>query len=411
MNASGPFSRTTVLVLVGVGFLAFAGSAILAVLGNQLEMKRPAGTHAYSQAAIGHRALVEVLETLSIPVLVSRSRSLERTGDNGFLIVAEPPNDAKAQVMRTLRADSLLYILPKWQGRADPDRPKWISKAFVKDIETVQEVAEWIFTDAKVVRVDQVDHWNTLNGLPAPTIEKHVQLIANAPAKMHVIVGSEHGTLIGVKQFYGQKRLIISDPDILSNHGLGQGRNAELIVRVIEQYREEGVVIFDTELHGFKQSPSLWYVLFELPFLSVTIAALAACLVLVWASIGRFGSPIAAKMEQKAGKDTLIDNTASLLLFGGHMGEILGRYLAVVRRRTAHKLHAPQGLSDAQLSDWLEHVARTRGVTESFTKLERSIDMMAQGSFVSTGRVVITGVRLWKWEQEMTDDVGSRPGN
>jgi hypothetical protein len=70
-----PFSRTTLIAIVGVAAASLAVAVVLTVLGDDLGARRSAGVDAYSVSAIGHRGLVRLLETLDVPVVVSRGNS------------------------------------------------------------------------------------------------------------------------------------------------------------------------------------------------------------------------------------------------------------------------------------------------------------------------------------------------
>ena len=69
--------------------------------------------------------------------------------------------------------------------------------------------------------------------------------------------------------------------------------------------------------------------------LTLDALALAAVLVVGWSATARFGSPLPARPAVMPGKMALIDNTASLLRFGGHGAAILRRYADATLRDVA----------------------------------------------------------------------------
>src|SRR5262249_19925555 len=157
--------------------------------------------------------------------------------------------------------------------------------------------------------------------------------------------------------------LVLSDPDILSNHGLGEGDNARLALEVLEHARESWrSVVVDETLHGFERIPSLWGELFAFPLLPAGVQGAVALLLLVWSGLGRFGRPGAGPAGLAPGKGVLIENTALLLRSAGHSAYSLGRYFDATLAEVARALHAPAFARGGETDAWLLEVGRKRGV-------------------------------------------------
>ena len=70
--------------------------------------------------------------------------------------------------------------------------------------------------------------------------------------------------------------------------------------------------------------------------------------VVLWAGMGRFGKPLPAAPALGAGKEVLIDNTAKLLVNGGHIGDSLFLYFQQTTRAVAAHYFLPPDLPDAE---------------------------------------------------------------
>ena len=166
---------------------------------------------------------------------------------------------------------------------------------------------------------------------------------------------------------------ILTDPDVVNNHGLDEGKNARFAVGLIDELRAGGPVVFDEIAHGYTLEPSIWKLMFQWPLVLATLQALICILILVAATAGRFGPAASAGRPYAAGKDFLIRNTAALLRYGGHDGEALRRYLTSTVHSVRVALHAPRDLNAAAMTAWLERIRVARNGTVPLPDLERDV--------------------------------------
>src|SRR5262249_24720464 len=138
--------------------------------------------------------------------------------------------------------------------------------------------------------------------------------------------------------------------------------NAVFSVALINALRgADGNVVFDEVVHGLEEkAKSPLRLLFEFPFVLATIQGVIAVALLLWATMRRFGAPLAPPVELKSGKRSLIETTATLLDFARHRPIIIQRYVHEIIQDVARQLHAPAGLSEAALIEWLRRSARAR---------------------------------------------------
>lgn len=399
MTEPQPYSAKTVYWLLAVGILSFAGAAWFIIYSEG--DAGAAKANAYSYSAIGHRALVDSLREIGVPVLVSRANSAEKAGDESLLVVAEPR--LKQWYEDTIGAEqapgSVLLVLPKWDGLKDDARPYWLGVAGMIPSRFVKSILRKAVPDAHLLRVAGPVKWDSGALGVAPDIA-YPQLIESS--RLHPTIRSDQGILAGWVQYGEQRIWVLSDPDILSNHGLGKGDNAVLALRLIDALRPPGgAVVFDETVHGYWQPPNLWRSLFQIPFIIPGILALAATIMVAWSAMVRFGSPLPARPVFATGKAVLIDNTASLVRFGGHGSEILRRYADATLRDVARRLNAPRRLDGDELVDWIDNIGKKRGVKRSFRDLTDRIAGSRGDVRGDAYRLARLARRIYLWKREI----------
>jgi hypothetical protein len=221
-------------------------------------------------------------------------------------------------------------------------------------------------------------------------------------------VSTDAGVLVGrLVRDDGSEVIIVSDPDLIANHGLARGDNAALALAVLAGLRPPGaVVVVDEALHGHVATPSLWRELFTFPLALATTSVLIALALLLWSAMGRFGRPRPDVRVLGDGKRSLIDNTAELTRLGGHAGHALERYLQATLQDVARALYAPTHLGSAETRTWLLRAAQARQVGTDLVALEREVaDIAAPASprARKAERALAVAARIHRWRQEMTD--------
>jgi hypothetical protein len=402
MAEQATFSSRTVIVLIAIGFLAFVGATYFMIYEDTSGFHR-AGTNAYSHSAIGHKAFVDILRRLEVPVIVSRDNSAEKADHSALIVIAEPRLSLLEDeaIEELLSAGTALLVLPKWNGRADRYNPGWADRVRPVSSARVEDILKRVATDGKIAHGGDEISWQPGPLGIVPTLSKP-QLMKTT--QLEPILASDQGMLIGELIHDNHRIWVLSDPDILSNHGIDDGDNAALTLAMIDELRSpDGAVIVDESIHGFRQRSNSWGPILELPFVVATILSLAAIIALMWAATERFGSPIAARRPTEAGKAGLIDNTASLLERSGYGAAILRRYLLVTLRDVGRRLHAPRRLDEAALIDWVDRVGEARGVKQRYGVIRRQAEAIAGSGGADSARLARAAQDLYRWKQEIVN--------
>ena len=150
--AAGPaFSPRTVLALVLVGVVAFAGLAVLSAYAPDLRSTQDGRAHALSKAAVGYAGAPVLLKALGVPVIVSRARP---SRPSGAVVILTPEPGLSARDMQAYPKGPLtLIVLPKWNAAPDMIRAGFVRKAGVMGNRTAFQKV--LSSYARTSRLDQ----------------------------------------------------------------------------------------------------------------------------------------------------------------------------------------------------------------------------------------------------------------
>jgi hypothetical protein len=362
MTGESVFSPRLLIFWIAGAVLVFAISLYF-MGGGELGGPDTVGPSTFSRSALGHAGIAEVLQELSIPVVKSRSSSLDKLAPGSVLVIAEPTHTAKVEdtVRALLKAKTVLLVLPKWLGAPSEQKPGWVAKVGEGPLSDAQWTLGLVAPRGEVVREPGSLTWTT-NALEiAPILDAPTQLVRGD--RLRPIIGSMQGMLVGEISDRDHKVWVLADPDVIANHGLAN--NAALAVALIKKLGSgDGGVVFDETVHGLVvPTTSPFLMLFRFPFVVATAQAVIAAALLLWATLGRFGAPQIVPPPLSAGREGLLQNMAKLVEFTGHQDVMVRRYVQETVRDVASQLHAPRELTGNELIAWLQRVGLARGVT------------------------------------------------
>jgi uncharacterized protein DUF4350 len=410
MNDS-PFALRTVLILIAVGGCAIAGIVYLSLYGRDFGEPSTVGPSVYSRSSIGHKAFLETLRQLGVPVEVSRFKSAEKTGDSGLLIVAEPTDDQENDDLLH-RLDDLpevLFVLPKWRAAPDQTNPRWAGAIALIPDDEVKALYEKVLGKAKIVRREG----SVI--LPAAQFGGAVKLTRPqyiVDDSLKPLVSGVDGVVLGEYLRGGTRMWILSDPDLISNQGIDEGENAGIAVAIVKALEHrDGPVVIDETVHGFGERPELLHRVFKLPYVVVTITGLLALVLVVWAGSLRFGAPQKSEPVLAAGKGSLIRNAGDLLSLGQSTGMVAASYLRLAVGEAMRDLRGPGGLDEAGQAAWLDAQAQRRGLMRRLAPLREDALRLAGVPRPDFRLALRLAIDIDQWKQEMLDGAvrGSSP--
>jgi hypothetical protein len=426
----GSFSPRVIAVLAGLMAASLAAAALLLAFGGDLGRPPTARPNAWSEGALGHRALCELLVAEGFGVVRRQSRAAMGLGPERPLVLAEPdPDAAGSHPSDAYERDALVHgaavvlVLPKWRAVDDADHPGWVAAArpwpAAEVVSRVEQVLGAPPVPDLAVRREGAAALGPCRLVPsgdaAPADwSPAVQL---APAQLIVpndalqpVVDCGDGWLAARRPASAEapEMLLIADPDLLNNQGLGRADHAALMVRLLAGELHARGVVFDETIHGFRRQNGLLAEALSFPLLPATLHGLLLAGLLVWAANSRLGKPLPATPPPPPGKTVLIDNTAALLALGGHAGDSLARYYRITVRAVADHFFLPPELPPAELRARLEAIARARPEPRAPASPGAPPPALLDGAGGrAAARAVRAAQRLYRWRLGMTD--ASRP--
>ena len=411
------FSRRMVAILAGVCAVSLLVGLGLAVFQEELSVVRSSGTDSFSYSALGHHGYKVLLQKLGYTVITSRHESGGKTGWSGVLVIAEPDLVTEEYLRSTKfldmcqEASSILVVLPKRRGNPDADRPGFLGSVTNLPRENSRLILDNLIIPDSPVRLGHSRdlNWNAGAWTARPFID-NIQLLPTG--ELEPLVACPEGILLGQlkkKRDWTDEEVclgdlvILTDPDLLANHGLLKGNNARLAAKIIDYLgTDRSVVVFDETLHGHEVTPSVFRSFFRIPLVFVLLQVLLTVGAFLWLANGRFGAPRRAAPVMGRGLDFLIDNTAELLEFGGHGSFVLGRYYRAVVASVCRRLHLDPPGSSAAASTRLASITAVRSPGFEFEKMAVEVPTVALDSKARQREVLSLARAVHRWQQEMT---------
>jgi hypothetical protein len=402
---ANPFSPRLVAALVLGGVVAFLGFLFLTAYAPQMKVRGGNGISPMSKSAIGFYGLYR------LSALTGRKADLTRNKNDwsatGFMIVTLDADTDVAKLKDLVAArrgtedTKTLYILPKWITSPIPLNRKWVQRMATFDAQPSPEIVKVFgqikFAEGKSVAGGRVRgvRDDEMDGVDVPMPRNpHVIVSGMQP----VLVDTAGRTVLGRTDFdNGSADYILADPDLLSNMALKTPEGARNALAIVDALRanSDDSVGFDMVLNGV-DNRNLLQLMFEPPFLALTLAVLAAALLVGIHAFGRFGPAVPEPRAIPFGKRALADNAAILLARAGAVRRLGDRYVAMVRDGAASALGASAMAPDA-LEAWLAKLPGISGT--DFGKLAAA----ARGAKDSEG-MRAAAQALHHWKEEVTRD-------
>lgn len=401
-GARPAFSATTVVVLVLVGIFAFSAFVTLAAYAPGASQADCRST-VYAKCAIGFAGLKAAVGGDGQAAVISQS-ALPGGRTEGLLIVTPEPGRG-ADVVSLGFGGPILVILPKWIVAPDPGHPTWALKAGLippaalplKDVLAPVSVQR----RSDVARPTFVGAYGTpLQGVamsPGP-----IDSLQTLSATGWIPVLTDQTGAVVLAEAPSSRIFVLSDPDLLNTQGLANLDTFAVGGAIVRSLRNgDGPVIFDVTLNGYKAEKNPLRLLFDPPFLAVTLCLVGALALAGLQSGFRFGAVRRPHRALALGKEALTDNSAQLIRLARREAKMAPAYALLTQKAAAKALGAPRELAGEALTAFLDRMGAQRGQTDTLS------GMTAEAARVN-GRAGLTALaeRLYRWRLEMTRERG-----
>lgn len=398
-DASAPppaFSPRTVLALVLVGVVAFAGLAVLAAYAPELRKGDDGRAHALSRSAVGYAGAPILLKGLGLPVFVSRSRASHL--DEAVVVLTPEVGTQASALERFAEARNLIIVLPKWIAAPDPLKPGQVKASGMIPAGKTFEPMLKAYSKTTELKRARLGPAQSLRGAGGP-FGPDTRLPLGGVAQLQAISGE--GWVPALVDAQGRTVLayargaenvwVLADPDLLNNQGLARLANARAAAAILgAAYGGEGSIVFDVTLNGLERTRGLGRLMLEPPFLAATLCGLAAAALMGAHALARFGQPRRRGRAFALGARALVDNSADLVRMARKEHELAPAYAALTSGLVA------QAAGTHQDPDFLEHLAQRRGAASP-----AELAAAAQGAKTRDDLLAVAR-RLYQWRGEMT---------
>lgn len=407
---AGPITPASGVLMAFVGVFAFCALLVLFTYASNLETGDNGAGHALSRSAIGFSGLAEGLRDLNEPVLVSRHR-LPAGRTAGVYILTPPLSALDRNVTPMGFAGPVLTVLPKWAVVPVPKHRGWVApNPFTPGgLAPPQALPpDTLLAKARVARRREEgqpilraldDPFAVGQTLQAGPIQSFQTMDLQDWKGWTPVLVDEAGATVMAKAPYGPVYLI-SDPDLLDNQGLKDLTGFSTALAIINQMRAEGgPVIFDVTLNGLGGQRSALNLMFDPPFLAVTLCLAAAAALAGWQAFCRFGPARRSVRALAFGKQALTDNTAALARLAGKETAMGGPYAELTRDLAARAVGAPRTLTGEALTEFLDRLATRKGAPDGLGYLA-----VVARTAPDRARLLAAARRLYRWRMEMTGE-------
>lgn len=355
-TATSPFRARTVLLLIAAGVMLMLGFLLVSGYGGLIDRQRGNAPSPTSRFATGFRALNDLIEQSGGTIQLSGDADARPA--RGLLIITPNLQTKPAEIQAALQnaADEtapVLIILPKWATapkRLQPNREERLSAISAPTL--TRMLAPVTAVTVRHHRKARLTYPTSLDLRPFRVSETVQSLHGD---KIYSLIAAPDGSAV-LGEVPGKHIYILADPDLLNNYGLAQRQNAQAAIALLAALDPDnpGTIVFDTMLPYGAGGRNLVQLMFEPPFLGVTLALFAAALLAGIATWARFGPPRREPRALDFGKRALIENIVGLARRAGRTHEGGGAYADAIRDWAARRLALPRALQGETLDAHLD---------------------------------------------------------
>ena len=369
-RTQSPFSIKVVAAIVLGGVLAFLGFLYLSAYAPQIKAHGDCSNPTESKAATGLFGIGAMMEKIDGKIVrVTQKAGWAETPGLMVVPLQEGVDQKKLRELIDARASnrdaSTLIVLPKWLTLNDSAHRGWVRQAGVMPPDFTKELIGKIGKidlksgDAPPARITGLDDSFEVFAPPQRRwLTGAVEAVLKDDAGRIIL-----GRVTSEDEDADPYLYILADPDLIANHGVKSLAGAEGAVAILQWLKPDAKepVAFDYVLTGCEGGGrNLLQLMFEPPFLALTIAVLAAALLVGIHAFGRFGPPLVEARAIPFGKRALADNAAILIARAGAVRRMGDRYVVLTRDAAAAALGATT-MDAAALEAWLAALPNIKG--------------------------------------------------
>ena len=365
-KAANPFARNVVIAGIAISLIAGLLAFVLNSYAPQKMSEQGVTASPTSNSAVGYSGFVRLLREAG-----PETRVLTRKMDlrqKGLLIVFVDAQDnpEALQEIAEIRADAeepVLFVLPKWAVAPMGLSQKRVGAVGTFPPDALESLLEPI-APGKIAET-QGGARTDLFGVTVTLPDKLHVARGDADTEDGLPEGAARGLIVPGKH---ERDYVLTDPDMMNNAGIDDLANARAMFALVDHLRYTGdPVLIATPRLSTAGARNLGKLLFDPPFLPLTLILLFAGLLALIHGFNRFGPVVKRARVFALGKRALVETSADLLRRAGRIGGLGPRYAAMMRARAGERLGAPPSLSGDRLAEWIDARTGQRGEERAFS--------------------------------------------
>lgn len=385
-----PFSRAVVLLVTAICAVSVLVALVSGIFGGSAP-PTTVSNDAFSDSALGHSTFIALLEARYEEVRVQRRPLQDGIDREDLIIIAEPviydrvSEDRLEQLDTYLASNApIVLFLPKRLAA---------SMTPTQELASTELILPWDITALlRYFGVNDLQAVQTSGTLNREGLRLNEAQLLRGPSM-------ENGALTVERvRENGAPLLIVSDPDVIANHAIGNASNAAFAMRAVGALYRGGDVVVDERLHGHVDVASISRRAFDYPTVLVTFQLLLLVGLLAWRSAVAFAPRSQTDNVRTRDQQTLVATTAQLLSWASPHDRALKRYREMLISDAARRLHAPADLAEDELIVWLDEVAERQGRTLRLGPLAARTPGPRQQDEIRR-----IAQQLHRWHREITD--------
>ena len=409
MNKTGmQLRRPALIIIVLAGLVSLAGLTY-AFFAETHPYRKEQATHALSGEGMGYLAARKLLVREGIPVVHCRDSTV-RAPNRSVLAVSTPSWDSLEFRSPPLEegapsgfSSHTVLVLPKWGFYPDEFYPDiWPLEEDRLNVQVINayEIAGRLMRSSRF-DVDSLGD-TQLPGIQGWQVHHATHVIRGRPLESYLSCSDGH--LVATWESQDGETTVISDADLINNHGLHLGQNSANwvgVVRALMKRYDAEVVLWDDREYGLTRSPRPLQVLVKQPVLWISLGFALLLVATLWRGAVRFGPPKSARRFYERGSHALLQQVESHALMKAHtQGRDVLRYWDQVKARVASRF------KDVPAQDFDRHLEAAldrRGHGESYRQVRDAVeDLKARLSALGFDKDAIEiAEKIHNWEGEV----------
>lgn len=307
-------------LVFGVGALSLVATVALLLYGSRLGKPAAHEPDSFGRGAISHRAFVETMEALGVPVVRFRSGHYDDVKTPLWFIEPDLTSAHAGSKKFDLRAiidkressqRFTVVVLGKWSesGRRNVFP---VSDGDITDV--LDAVAPGAGLQVNIS--DEKAARNAVLRGPLGPVRIEVPSLQSLEPSPELTPLAAAGDRIVVARVKGRHVILVSDPDLLHNFNIQRADHAKLALEIVHRTLASDVVVVDEVFHGHYFVPSLGDALGHYPAMLLPIQAVLLLLLVAIAGFSRSGPDLPSKPTRRAGPAEAVDVGGSVLAIG-----------------------------------------------------------------------------------------------